>query len=235
MDTLRIQQEILDVFEKNSIYSFPIDCFSLLRKYGYECLKYSDQNTEKRATCLQVSDDAFRLKNKIYYNDTLQNCRIRFTLMHELGHHVLNHTGDSQQNEADANYFASNILAPRIAIHYSECKNANDVSHIFSMSFSAAEIAFNDYRRWRRYIAYHKMSVLDKDMYRHFLIAMRIGLSGTWNNVGIAAARFIISRVRKSAPYAAPGQDLLLIRILNIPTAFQWMPGCWVILQNFDI
>ena len=168
MDTLRIQQEILDVFETNSIYSFPIDCFSLLRKYGYECLKYSDQNPEKKATCLQVSDDAFRLKKKVYYNDTLQNCRIRFTLMHELGHHVLNHTGDSQQNETDANYFASNILAPRLAIHYSECKNANDVSHIFSMSFSAAEIAFDDYRRWRRYVAYHKMSVLDKAMYRHF-------------------------------------------------------------------
>ena len=80
----------------------------------------------------------------------------------------MNHTGDSQQNETDANYFASNILAPRIAIHYSECKNANDVSHIFSMSYSAAEIAFDDYRRWRRYVAYHKMSVLDKAMYRHF-------------------------------------------------------------------
>ena len=87
----------------------------------------------------------------------------------------MNHTGDSQQNETDANYFASNILAPRIAIHYSECKNANDVSHIFSMSYSAAEIAFDDYRRWRRYVAYHKtVSYTHLDVYKRQILIYRI-------------------------------------------------------------
>lgn len=87
--------------------------------------------------------------------------------MHELGHIIMNHKGFNQKNEQDANYFASNILAPRMVIHYSGCKNANQVARHFDISYKAAEYAFDDYRRWRR-VAVYRMSTIDKLFYDHF-------------------------------------------------------------------
>ena len=120
--------------------------------------------------CLGYSDDAFcdGSSRIIAYNSEKPSGRIRFSLMHELGHHVLGHIGNSPKNEKEANLFASYILAPRMAIHYSRCKNANDVSKVFKISYEAAENAFDDYRRWHRHVVMYKMSPLDKAMYLHF-------------------------------------------------------------------
>jgi ribosomal protein L37E len=84
--------------------------------------------------------------------------------MHELGHILLD-----SEDEFAANVFASNILAPRIAIQYS-CKNYKEVMNLFALSEEAANIAFNDYRRWRLYIVNHnnKMSEIDMALYNHF-------------------------------------------------------------------
>jgi Zn-dependent peptidase ImmA (M78 family) len=116
-----------------------------------------------------VSDEALKLFNNIYYNDSMPRTRVRFSLAHELGHIVLGH-GDYlvPENEAEANYFSSCLLAPRMAIHYSKCKNENDVAKIFNISSEAARYAFMDYRRWHRKVAIHKMNELDKAMYAHF-------------------------------------------------------------------
>ena len=73
----------------------------------------------------------------------------------------------TKQNEAEANYFASNFLAPRMAIHYSRCKNARDVAKIFYLSEEASEIDFDDYRRWHR-VAVYRMSAIDWEFSRHF-------------------------------------------------------------------
>lgn len=120
--------------------------------------------------CIGYSDDAFRegTSKIIAYNSEKPAGRIRFSLMHELGHHMLEHTGNTKSNEKEANLFASYILAPRMAIHYAGCKNANDVSHIFNISHEAAENAFDDYRRWHRHVVIYKMSKCDKAMYAHF-------------------------------------------------------------------
>lgn len=128
------------------------------------------KNTELYEMCLAYSEDAFRegATMIVAYNDEKPTGRIRFSLMHELGHHILKHNGDSNNNEKEANAFASFILAPRMAIHYAKCKNANDVSHIFEMSHEAAKNAFDDYLRWHRRIVTYKMSQYDKAMYSHF-------------------------------------------------------------------
>lgn len=148
--------------------SFPINCFDLLQHYGYECLEYSELEKHKQEMCFKVSEDAFKLKDKIFYNDNVLFCRRRFSLMHELGHIILNHQAPyTARNEQEANFFAGNILAPRIAIHYARCKNANDVSKLFRMTYEASSYAFDDYRRWCRKAVY-RMSQYDKAMYQHF-------------------------------------------------------------------
>ena len=173
MDYNKIVTATIEVFRKCDVHSFPIDCEDLLKHYGYRIFSYKelrDLNPELYNLSLRYSEDAFRAgaSKIVAYNPDRPHGRIRFSLMHELGHHVLGHNGASDQNEKEANAFASHILAPRMAIHYSRCKNANDVARLFDMSFEAADNAFIDYRRWHRNVVMYKMSATDKAMYAHF-------------------------------------------------------------------
>lgn len=169
----KILDATIEVFQECNVKSFPIDCFELLKHYGYRIYTYKElknKNTELYDMCIGYSEDAFRdgFTKIIAYNEEKPYGRVRFSLMHELGHHVLNHTGNSRTNEKEANTFASFILAPRMAIHYAKCKNANDVAHLFKLSYEASVNAFDDYRRWHRHIVTFKMSASDKKMYNQF-------------------------------------------------------------------
>jgi Zn-dependent peptidase ImmA (M78 family) len=165
----QIKLAVLKVIKKSNIKSFPIDCFKLLDENKFKYRTYSSQSTKKREKCISYSKDAFTLKGIVYYNDEMPLGRIRFSLMHELGHKVLHHTDEeTPEQEKEADIFASNILAPRMAIHYSKCKNQNDVVKTFNVSQEAAQYAFADYRRWHRWTVYHKMNDFDKAMYSHF-------------------------------------------------------------------
>lgn len=173
MDTTHIIKATIKVFKECHVKSFPIDCMNMLEHYGYRVFTYDNlflKNKELFDLCTACSEDAFRDGTNmiIAYNSHNSKGRIRFSLMHELGHHIFEHAGDSEQNEQEANAFASHILAPRMAIHYSKCKNPEDVLQIFQMSHDAASIAFDDYRRWHRRVVTYKMSYLDKLMYGHF-------------------------------------------------------------------
>lgn len=167
-----VLSKILEVFQTCGVRSFPIDCHSLLQYYHYRLFTYSElyeKNPELYEMCFSYSEDAFRDGSAriIAYNESMPKGRIRFSLMHELGHIMLNHKGNSAILEQEANFFASNILAPRIAIHYSCCKNSTDIASIFHLTLEASEYAFKDYKRWHRMACYH-MSLFDKAMYRHF-------------------------------------------------------------------
>lgn len=173
MDTTEIIKATIKVYKECHVTSFPIDCMALLEHYGYRIFTYDElwkKNQRLYDICLSCSEDAFRdgINKIIAYNSHNPNGRIRFSLMHELGHHIMGHSGESDLNEQEANAFASHILAPRMAIHYSKCKNAEDVSQIFEMSHNAASIAFDSYRRWHRRIVTYKMSYIDKLLYGHF-------------------------------------------------------------------
>jgi Zn-dependent peptidase ImmA (M78 family) len=169
MDYEHIKFMTLKVFTDCDLHSFPINCFEILNRYELVTLAYSQLNEELRKYCKSYSEDAFNYKNKICYNDSMPIGRIRFSLMHELGHSLLKHgESSSPRDEQEANYFASHILAPRMAIHYANCKNYHDVSKLFGITGEAAQYAFNDYRRWHRDIVYHKMNSFDKSLYSHF-------------------------------------------------------------------
>lgn len=146
-----IKEKILEVYKECDIRTFPIDCMMLLQHYGfivrtYEAVKCMDQ--ELYQTIRSYSDDAIKFLNYIYYNERHSDCRIRFSLMHELGHYILNHLGESVENEAEADYFASNILAPRIIIHKYKYQTADDIHHHFGLSYAASNIALSNYKSW---------------------------------------------------------------------------------------
>jgi len=68
--------------------------------------------------------------------------------MHELGHYLLGHTETSRENENEADYFASCILAPRIAIRKTLCRTADDIHDTFGLSYAASNRVLADYKKW---------------------------------------------------------------------------------------
>lgn len=171
MDYEKIKFSALSVYRKFGIKTFPVDCMNVLHTYGMKIETYSEQKPAKYKKCLTYTGDAFSLKKKVYYNDMKPVGRIRFSLAHEIGHIALRHgTPRTEEQEKEADFFASHFLAPRMVIHYARCKNQNDVAKLFNMSQKAAQYAFDDYRRWHRWTVMHKMTALDSAMYAHFYI-----------------------------------------------------------------
>lgn len=144
-----IKQKILSVYKECGICSFPIDCFGILKHYGFVIRTYEEaklKDPQLYEALRSYSDDAMKYHNYVYYNHHGNIGHIRFSLMHELGHHILGHIGESKRNEDEADYFASNILAPRSLIYTLNCKNAEDVHATFEISYAAANRAWYDYR-----------------------------------------------------------------------------------------
>lgn len=173
MNYEKIYSAVLDVYQKCQIYSFPFSCKDVLARYGYRLMSYHEiakQNKELSQMCALYSEDAFmdRAHHLILYNSDVPGLRPRFTQMHELGHIVLAHEGEKEEQEKEANLFAGMILAPSMAIHYSHLRDPEDLSCAFQISYDAATCALRQYYRWYNHVLAHKMSSLDKQMYLHF-------------------------------------------------------------------
>lgn len=173
MDTAYIRTLAAKVLIECKVKSFPLDCAKIFTHYGYKLCTYSElekKNKELYDMCIAYSEDAFRIGNMhlIAYNDKKPKQRIYFSLMHELGHDIIGHKNDLSSNEQEANYFASNILAPRIAIYYAKCKTVKNISMTFHISLSAAYYAAQDFSQWCRKICKNGVEQSDKDLYSHF-------------------------------------------------------------------
>ncbi|MBC5710356.1 ImmA/IrrE family metallo-endopeptidase [Hungatella sp. L12] len=154
MEHCEVSRIILDVYETCNIKNFPINCIDVIKKLKIPLYKYSELSEIKERECYKVSDDAFKLRGKIYYNDSFPYIRRqRFTLMHEVGHILLSHNGDTKENDDEANEFASHILAPRILIHKYDCRTVRHIYELFGLSYKASNRALSDYRKWYENIA----------------------------------------------------------------------------------
>jgi hypothetical protein len=147
LEQIEIIEKTLEVFKKCDVKTFPIDCINIITGLGIPLYKYSDLPEVKARKCLQVSNDAFTLQGVIFYNDNFPHTeRQRFSLMHEVGHIVLNHEGESSGNEIEADLFASNILAPRSIIWHLHFNSVKDICEIFNVSCMAANRILKDYK-----------------------------------------------------------------------------------------
>lgn len=152
MNNKQLLKAVLSVYKKCKIHDFPFDCFYILNQYNYKTIKYSKikkESPDLYELCKYMTFDAFTHinGNSIVYNDNKTKERINFTLMHELGHIVLEHSDEC--NEDDADTFAGMILAPNVMIHYYECQTADDIHDRFGISYAAANRALLRYRHWK--------------------------------------------------------------------------------------
>lgn len=148
----KTMEKILQIYLKCQVKQFPIDCVQLLKCCGFRVYTYKElreKSSELYAMCNTYSRDAFTWRRLIAYNEKNKQERIRFSLMHELGHIAMN---TSSEDEADI--FASNILAPRVIIHFTHIRTADRIHDYFGLSFMASNRALADYRNWYRHISW---------------------------------------------------------------------------------
>jgi len=141
--------------------TYPIMVMDITNKMGIKLRPYSQLTPRelsglkkllgpklKDGFWLNGSKNGVRVDN-IFYNDAIQPIeRQKFTVAHELGHAVLDHSEESDLAEAEANLFASYILAPPELIHLIQPEDYIDIASKFQLSKSCASFAFNRYKRW---------------------------------------------------------------------------------------
>lgn len=88
---------------------------------------------------------------EVYYDNHGNPFRRRFTLAHELGHIVLKHSQEELWEEKEADYYASQLLAPDLILKMLEENNAllsaSIISHAFMLS-NAASVAVMSRRNY---------------------------------------------------------------------------------------
>ncbi len=160
--------QVIDMFEECGINSLPIDPFFIAETLHYILVPYSALSPEGLRYALLISSDAFSRvetgmmngicisRYVIYYNDRQYPARIRWTLLHEIGHCYLghhDHPDDSlkETEEAEANLFAKYSIAPPPLINLMRMKSADAVAQLFATSNQEATYALEYYRKWLLY------------------------------------------------------------------------------------
>jgi Zn-dependent peptidase ImmA (M78 family) len=151
-----IKQVVVDIFAKYDICHVPVNAFELATKMGIKVIPYSAIPERKRWLLIKKSEDGFSLEKNIgewyvYYNDKQGYGRINNTIMHEIGHIVLDHSEDSELAEKEVKFFAKYALVPPVLVHKLKIHDPEDIVGHFDVSFEAACYAYSYYRKWLKY------------------------------------------------------------------------------------
>jgi hypothetical protein len=151
-----IKRIVVNMLIFYGIFRVPISGFEIACKMGVKVIPYSAFPPEKRTLLFKESKDGFTVQKDtgewfIYYNDNCDYGRINNTIMHEIGHIVLDHTQDSELAEKEVKFFAKYALVPPVLVYILDLGSPQQISEIFKVSFEAACYAFNYYRKWLYY------------------------------------------------------------------------------------
>ena len=134
--------------------------------------------SESGCTNYDVTSDRYL----VLFNSSTENNnvlgRIRWTLAHELGHVTLKHlpyiaepsiaennfnnlTHPELENEAD--YFAALLLCPMPLYEQLHIQSAQDIQHVFGLSWEASDVRWREYLKWKRS---HRKTAWENDMRR---------------------------------------------------------------------
>ena len=144
------------MFVRYDVSCVPVNGFELATKMGIKVIPYSAIPESKRWLLLKKSEDGFSVEKNIgewyiYYNDKKDYGRINNTIMHEVGHVVLDHSEDSELAEKEVRFFAKYALVPPVLVQKLNLDNPRDIEDIFAVSFEAACYAYSYYRKWLQY------------------------------------------------------------------------------------
>lgn len=151
-----IEQKVVSLYKELGISSVPIDPFKIANSRGYIVKPFSSYVLRDRLTFKEINLDGANYYDPelhtfvICYDDS--NCyeRIRFTMMHEIGHIDMGHHEESELAKKVADYYAAYALAPSPIIALKKCEDYMDVAKIFKVSQSCADICFQRFINWER-------------------------------------------------------------------------------------
>ncbi len=150
-----IKGEVIHLFEYYKIKCIPVSGFEIAIKMGIKLVPYSSLSRKKYREALKTSSDGFYVEENgveyIYYNDIGKSYeRQNMTILHEIGHCVLDHTGHSRHEEDEANFFAKYAIAPPVLVEKIGAESPEDIYEFFDISYEAAIYAYDYYLSWQR-------------------------------------------------------------------------------------
>ena len=158
-----IKDKISRLLNKYNVRNIPVNVFALARKLDIKLVKFSDLTdyeiqslaifgvTEDTAGFYALVEKNGRKAHYIYYNDKLELGRVRFTILHEIGHIVLDHIEQSDLAEAEANFFAKYLIAPPILVDKIKPIDYTEIKAAFLLSTTCAWNSFDYYQSWKRH------------------------------------------------------------------------------------
>lgn len=114
-------------------------------RFGLRWDEYMALNVSERGYICRKGENAI-----IFYNDTIDLEIIRFTLAHELGHYLLDHTAETSVSDREANCFARNLLCPVPITDHFDLQDIDDCCNLYAVSPPAAKVVL-DKRELDRY------------------------------------------------------------------------------------
>ena len=167
-----IKKDIIKMYVETGINTFPIDVYCLCDRLGYICKSYSSLGKKKSERLIVYEEDGFHRfedgKVVIYYNDAKQEGRIRFTIMHEIGHIIRKHFEYSPLAENEADWFAAYALCPPPIVGLHEVLDFTELINMFNLTSDCAYNSMNRYISWKRRSA--KLTDYEKTLINQFSI-----------------------------------------------------------------
>jgi Zn-dependent peptidase ImmA (M78 family) len=173
-----IKGEAAHILKTCRIRSIPINGFEIAIKCGILLRPYSALSDRQREAVTRISSDGFFIEDKhgrsiIYYNDAPSFERINMTILHEVGHYILDHgisaNGNTDVEEAEAKFFAKYILAPPPLVDRIHPTSARDIMDWFCISWEASVYAFDNYNKWKRRHMYHDVEEYERIILNLFI------------------------------------------------------------------
>ena len=117
----RAKEEAYKTLMVQENLSFPVNPKNIkLKEYDIKIISFQEYMKKTKTTINQLTSNGIfydgytYIKNNnifIFYNADIETeGRKTWTISHELGHIVLNHTTQCDKNETEANFFASQLL-----------------------------------------------------------------------------------------------------------------------------
>lgn len=154
-----IKGEVCELFIRLDVKCMPVSGFEIASKLGITLIPYSSLSVKKRREAKKISEDGFYMEDNenefgteyIFYNDKyIPYERQNMTILHEIGHCVLDHRGHSDEEEAEARFFAKYAIAPPVLVDKIEPSCPEDIMDYFDLSSEAAWYAYDYYLNWKR-------------------------------------------------------------------------------------
>lgn len=150
-----IESKAVELYKKLCITTFPVDMYNVMNVLGIRVIPLSKAAQKIGQIFYTHNLDGLSFYDKrskqfcVFYNDTMPQERIRFTLAHELGHIALGHLQESDLARKEADTFASYFLAPSPAIGVYKCNSILQICNKFNLSLICAGICWKRYQNWK--------------------------------------------------------------------------------------